>query len=133
MLANEAIRLVLQQEPDHDSSQTNASPLRQRMNDDMRTRQLSPKTQDTYLRCTRSPVRWTGWRHLRIAVTFISRKYSPWRSVSIATMQLTVWPVSIPVNRKPVFSRGGQHPRRLSRLRAGSRSVLLNRRPATGR
>ena len=31
------------------SSQTNASPLRQRMIDDMRMR-LSPKTQDTYLR-----------------------------------------------------------------------------------
>ena len=35
------------------SSQTNASPLRQRMIDDMRMRQLSPKTQDTYLRIVR--------------------------------------------------------------------------------
>jgi hypothetical protein len=30
------------------SSQANASPLRQRMIDDMRMRQLAPKTQDTY-------------------------------------------------------------------------------------
>ncbi|MFM0150945.1 hypothetical protein, partial [Paraburkholderia sp. RL18-085-BIA-A] len=43
----------------------------------------------------------------------ISRKDSTWNSVSIATMQLTVWYVCIPVNRKPVSSRGGQHPRRL--------------------
>jgi len=30
------------------SSQANASPLRQRMIDDMRMRKLTPKTQDTY-------------------------------------------------------------------------------------
>jgi site-specific recombinase XerD len=35
------------------SSQTNASPLRQRMIDDMHMRQLSPKTQDTFLRIVR--------------------------------------------------------------------------------
>ncbi|MGF6608471.1 hypothetical protein OKW45_003393 [Paraburkholderia sp. WSM4175] len=31
------------------SSQSNVSPLRQRMSDDMRMRQLAPKTQDIYL------------------------------------------------------------------------------------
>ena len=35
------------------SLQANASPLRQRMIDDMRMRQLSSKTQDTYLRIVR--------------------------------------------------------------------------------
>jgi Phage integrase, N-terminal SAM-like domain len=42
------------------SSQTNASPLRQRMTDDMRMRQLSPKTQDTYLRIVREFARFLG-------------------------------------------------------------------------
>jgi hypothetical protein len=52
-----------------------------------------------------------------MAVKFISRKDSPWKSVSIVNMQLTVWHVCIPVNRKPVSSRAGQHPRRLDLLR----------------
>ena len=42
------------------SSQTNANPLRQRMTDDMRMRQLSPKTQDTYLRIVREFARFLG-------------------------------------------------------------------------
>ena len=42
------------------SSQTNASPLRQRMIDDMRMRQLSPKMQDTYLRIVREFARFLG-------------------------------------------------------------------------
>jgi site-specific recombinase XerD len=42
------------------SSQVNASPLRQRMSDDMRMRQLSPKTQDTYLRIVREFTRFLG-------------------------------------------------------------------------
>jgi len=42
------------------SSQANASPLRQRMIDDMRMRQLSPKTQDNYLRIVREFARFLG-------------------------------------------------------------------------
>ncbi|MEA3114575.1 MAG: hypothetical protein QOG58_4374 [Caballeronia sp.] len=42
------------------SSQTTVSPLRQRMIDDMRMRQLSPKTQDTYLRIVREFARFLG-------------------------------------------------------------------------
>jgi hypothetical protein len=42
-----------------------------------------------------------------MAVKFISRKYSPCKSVSIANMQLTVWHVCLPVNRKPVSTRAG--------------------------
>jgi len=42
------------------SLQANASPLRQRMIDDMRMRQLSPKTQDTYLRIVREFARFLG-------------------------------------------------------------------------
>jgi len=42
------------------SSQTNPSPLRQRMTDDMLMRQLSPKTQDTYLRIVREFARFLG-------------------------------------------------------------------------
>jgi len=42
------------------SSQANASPLRQRMIDDMRMRQLAPKTQDTYLRIVREFARFLG-------------------------------------------------------------------------
>ncbi|KAE8753916.1 tyrosine-type recombinase/integrase, partial [Paraburkholderia madseniana] len=42
------------------SPQANASPLRQRMTDDMRMRQLSPKTQDTYLRIVREFARFLG-------------------------------------------------------------------------
>ncbi|MGF6998254.1 site-specific recombinase XerD [Paraburkholderia sp. GAS32] len=42
------------------SPQANASPLRQRMTDDMRMRQLSPKTQDTYLRIVREFARFPG-------------------------------------------------------------------------
>jgi site-specific recombinase XerD len=38
----------------------NASPLRQRMIDDMRMRQLSPKTQDTYLHIVREFARFLG-------------------------------------------------------------------------
>jgi site-specific recombinase XerD len=38
----------------------NASPLRQRMIDDMRLRQLSPKTQDTYLHIVREFARFLG-------------------------------------------------------------------------
>jgi len=38
----------------------NASPLRQRMIDDMRWRQLSPKTQDTYLHIVREFARFLG-------------------------------------------------------------------------
>lgn len=38
----------------------NASPLRQRMIDDMRMRQLSPKTQDTYLHIVREFSRFLG-------------------------------------------------------------------------
>ena len=38
----------------------NVSPLRQRMIDDMRMRQLSPKTQDTYLRIVREFARFLG-------------------------------------------------------------------------
>jgi hypothetical protein len=52
-LENEAIRLVLQTEPNHNPPQANVSPLRQRMIDDMRWRQLSPKTQNIYLRIVR--------------------------------------------------------------------------------
>ncbi|SAL06148.1 phage integrase family protein [Caballeronia calidae] len=39
---------------------TNASPLRQRMIDDMRMRQLAPKTQDTYLHIVREFARFLG-------------------------------------------------------------------------
>jgi site-specific recombinase XerD len=42
------------------SLQANASPLRQRMIDDMRMRQLSPKTQDTCLRIVREFARFLG-------------------------------------------------------------------------
>ena len=42
------------------SLQANASPLRQRMIDDMRMRQLSPKTQDNYLRIVREFARFLG-------------------------------------------------------------------------
>jgi hypothetical protein len=42
------------------SSPANASPLRQRMIDDMRMRQLSPKTQATYLRIVREFARFLG-------------------------------------------------------------------------
>jgi len=42
------------------SPQANASPLRQRMTDDMRMRQLSPKTQDIYLRIVREFARFLG-------------------------------------------------------------------------
>jgi len=42
------------------SLQANASPLRQRMIDDMRMRQLSPKTQDIYLRIVREFARFLG-------------------------------------------------------------------------
>ncbi len=42
------------------SLQANASPLRQRMIDDMRMRQLSSKTQDTYLRIVREFARFPG-------------------------------------------------------------------------
>jgi hypothetical protein len=42
------------------SSQTNASPLRQRMTEDTRMRQLSPKTQYTYLRIVREFARFLG-------------------------------------------------------------------------
>ena len=38
----------------------NASPLRQRMIDDMRMRQLAPKTQDIYLRIVREFARFLG-------------------------------------------------------------------------
>jgi hypothetical protein len=38
----------------------NASPLRQRMTDDMRMRLLSPKTQDAYLRIVREFARFLG-------------------------------------------------------------------------
>ncbi|SOY68883.1 Putative phage integrase (fragment) [Cupriavidus taiwanensis] len=38
----------------------NASPLRQRMIDDMRMRQLSPKTKDTYLHIVREFARFLG-------------------------------------------------------------------------
>lgn len=39
---------------------TNASPLRQRMIDDMRMRQLAPKTQDIYLHIVREFARFLG-------------------------------------------------------------------------
>jgi site-specific recombinase XerD len=42
------------------SSQANASPLRQRMIDDMRMRQLAPKTQEAYLRIAREFARFLG-------------------------------------------------------------------------
>jgi hypothetical protein len=42
------------------SSQANASPLRQRMIDDMRMRQLAPKTQEAYLRIVREFCRHCG-------------------------------------------------------------------------
>src|SRR5258708_31758007 len=42
------------------SSDTGVSPLRQRMIDDMRMRQLAPKTQDTYLRIVREFARFLG-------------------------------------------------------------------------
>ena len=42
------------------SLQANASPLRQRMIDDMRMRQLSPRTQATYLRIVREFARFLG-------------------------------------------------------------------------
>ena len=42
------------------SSPANASPLRQRMIDDMRMRQLSPKTQANYLRIVREFARYLG-------------------------------------------------------------------------
>ena len=42
------------------SLQANVSPLRQRMIDDMRMRQLSPKTQDIYLRIVREFARFLG-------------------------------------------------------------------------
>ena len=42
------------------SPQANASPLRQRMIDDMPMRQLSPKTQDIYLRIVREFARSLG-------------------------------------------------------------------------
>lgn len=42
------------------SSRPNASPLRQRMTDDMLMRQLSPETQDTYLRVVREFARFLG-------------------------------------------------------------------------
>ena len=42
------------------SSQANASPLRQRMIDDMRMRQLAPKTQDIYLHIVREFTRFLG-------------------------------------------------------------------------
>jgi site-specific recombinase XerD len=42
------------------SPQANASPLRQRMIDDMHMRQLSPKTQDIYLRIVREFARFLG-------------------------------------------------------------------------
>ena len=60
MLTGEAIRLVLQQEPNHDPLPANASPLRQRMIDDMRMRQLAPKTQDIYLHIVREFARFLG-------------------------------------------------------------------------
>jgi hypothetical protein len=41
-------------------------------------------------------------------VKFLSRKGSPWRSVSIANMQLTVWHLCIAVNRKPRLQLGRQ-------------------------
>jgi hypothetical protein len=42
------------------TSQPNVSPLRQRMIDDMRMRQLSPKTQANYLRIVREFSRYLG-------------------------------------------------------------------------
>ncbi|CAE6870947.1 integrase-like protein [Paraburkholderia fungorum] len=42
------------------SFQASASPLRQRMTDDMRMRLLSPKTQDAYLRIVREFARFLG-------------------------------------------------------------------------
>ena len=42
------------------SSQPTVSPLRQRMIDDMRMRQLSPKTQANYLRIVREFARYLG-------------------------------------------------------------------------
>jgi site-specific recombinase XerD len=42
------------------SSQANVSPLRQRMIDDMRMRQLAPKTQDIYLHIVREFARFLG-------------------------------------------------------------------------
>ena len=42
------------------SSPANASPLRQRMVDDMRMRQLAPKTQDIYLHIVREFARFLG-------------------------------------------------------------------------
>ncbi len=42
------------------SSPANASPLHQRMIDDMRMRQLAPKTQATYLHIMREFARFLG-------------------------------------------------------------------------
>ncbi|WP_173819690.1 phage integrase N-terminal SAM-like domain-containing protein, partial [Paraburkholderia piptadeniae] len=42
------------------SSQANVSPLRRRMIDDMRMRQLAPRTQDIYLRIVREFARFLG-------------------------------------------------------------------------
>lgn len=58
MLKVGAIRLVLQRSSIMTSTQPGVSPLRQRMTDDMRMRQLSPKTQAGYLRIVREFARY---------------------------------------------------------------------------
>jgi len=59
MLATEAIRLVLQQEPNHDLP-TERQPAASAHIDDMRMRQLSPRTQANYLRIVREFSRYLG-------------------------------------------------------------------------
>jgi hypothetical protein len=78
MLANEAKRLVLRQERIMTSSRANASPLRQRMIDDSRMRQLSPKTQDTYLRTVRESICTSG-RRLRLRILASAHHRVPFR------------------------------------------------------
>ena len=58
MLKVGAIRPVLQRSRIMTSIQPGVSPLRQRMTDDMRMRQLSPKTQANYLRIVREFARY---------------------------------------------------------------------------
>jgi hypothetical protein len=61
MLVVEAIRLVLQQEPHHEtSSDPGVNPLRMRMVDDMRMRKFAPKTESGYLHAVRQFAKFLG-------------------------------------------------------------------------